>query len=66
MNATKATNALFASANRNIANIEQHMGERVSVDYAADGFVYIHLLHSGRRYGLKMRGTKVSRSFLQV
>ena len=66
MNATKATNALFASANRNIANIAQHMGERVYVEYAKDGIVYIHLLHSGRRYGLKMRGTKVARSFLKV
>ena len=66
MNATKATNALFASANRNIANIAQHMGQRVWIDYAKDGFVYIHLLHSGQRYGLKMRGTKVARSFLMV
>lgn len=53
----------FATAKRNVANIEAFVGERVSVEYAKDGFVYCHMMGSMRRFGAKMRGTKVSRIF---
>ena len=54
---------MFATAKRNVANIEVFFGERISVEYAKDGFVYFHAMSSMRRFGCKMRGTKVVRTF---
>lgn len=53
----------FNSAKRNQGKIEAHFGERVTVQYAKDGFVYVSMLTSMRRFGCKMRGTNVARSF---
>jgi hypothetical protein len=54
---------LHAMAKRNVANIEAFVGERVAVEYAHGGFVYFHHMASMRRFGCKMRGTKVARVF---
>ena len=54
---------MYAMAKRNVANIESFVGERVAVEYAQGGFVYFHHMASMRRFGCKMRGTKVARVF---